>query len=44
MRYIDINGDDIIENGIFEEVRPVYNGMAWVKQDGKWGVIKLKNN
>ncbi len=42
MRYIDINGDDIIENGIFEEVRPVYNGMAWVKQDGKWGVIKLK--
>lgn len=43
MRYIDINGRDIVEKGVFEEVRPVYNGMAWVKQNGKWGVIKFKN-
>lgn len=41
MRYIDLNGNDVIPEGIFEELRPVYNGMAWVKKDGKWGVIRV---
>lgn len=41
--YYDTQGNEIIPCGTFEEVRPVHNGLAWVKQDGKWGVIKLKN-
>lgn len=41
--YYDMQGNEIIPCGTFEEIRPVHNGLAWVKQDGKWGVIKLKN-
>ena len=41
--YYDTQGNEIIPCGTFEEVRPVHNGLAWVKQDGRWGVIKLKN-
>lgn len=37
----DEKGNIIINYGTFEEVRPVHNGLAWVKKDGKWGVIKL---
>ncbi len=37
----DINGNDIISKGIFEAIRPVFNGKCWVKQDGKWGVIQV---
>ena len=37
----DINGKEVIRPGIFEEIRPVYNGKCWVKKDGKWGVIEI---
>lgn len=39
----DDKGNTVINCGTFEEVRPVHNGLAWVKKDGKWGVIKLKD-
>ncbi len=39
--YYDIQGNEVIPCGTFEEVRPVHNELAWVKKDGKWGVIKL---
>lgn len=37
----DEKGNIVINYGTFEEVRPVHNGLAWVKKDGKWGVIQL---
>lgn len=40
--YYDTQGNEVIPCGTFEEVRPVHNSLAWVKKDGKWGVIKLK--
>lgn len=39
LRYVD--GTTAIPAGIFEEIRPVYDGKCWVKKDGKWGVIKV---
>ncbi len=42
--YYDTQGNEVIPCGTFEEVRPVHNGLAWVKKDGKWGVIELENN
>lgn len=39
--YYDTKGNEVIPCGTFEEVRPVHNGLAWVKKDGKWGVIEL---
>lgn len=39
--YYDTKGKEVIPCGTFEEVRPVHNGLAWVKKDGKWGVIRL---
>lgn len=42
--YYDVNGNCIIDVGEFEAVRPVYDGKAWVKYDGKWGVIDIANN
>ncbi len=42
--YYDTQGNEVIPCGTFEEVRPVHNGLAWVKKDGKWGVIELNNN
>lgn len=42
--YYDKQGNEVIPCGIFEEVRPVHNGLAWVKIGGKWGVIKLNSN
>ena len=41
--YYDTQGNEVIPCGTFEEVRPVHSGLAWVKKDGKWGVIKLKD-
>lgn len=41
--YYDTKGTEVIPCGTFEEVRPVHNGFAWVKKDGKWGVIELEN-
>lgn len=40
--FYDINGDKLTGITEFEEVRPMINGFAWVKKDGRWGVIKLK--
>lgn len=40
--FYDINGDKLTDIKDFEEVRPMINGFAWVKKDGKWGVIKIK--
>lgn len=39
--YYDTDGNNIIPIGEFEAVRPVYDGKAWVKSDGLWGVIDL---
>lgn len=39
LRYVD--GTTAIPAGIFEEIRPVYDGRCWVKKDGKWGVIQV---
>lgn len=39
LRFVD--GTTAIPAGIFEEIRPVYDGRCWVKKDGKWGVIKV---
>ncbi len=38
----DHSGKLVISSGIFEEIRPVYDGRCWVKKDGKWGVLKLE--
>lgn len=41
--YYDTAGSEVIPVGTFEDVRPVHNGLAWVKdkKTGLWGVIKL---
>ncbi len=39
--YYDISGEEVIPCGTFEDVRPVHGGLAWVKQDGLWGVISF---
>lgn len=38
----DLTGKLVISSGIFEAIRPVYDGKCWVKKDGKWGVIGLE--
>lgn len=42
--YYNTDGKEVIPCGEFEQARPVYGGKAWVKKDGKWGVIKLETN
>ena len=37
----DTSGNIIIPTGVFEAIRPVYEGKCWVKQNGKWGVIQV---
>ena len=39
--YFKTNGTQITDYGEFEEIRPVHNNLAWVKKDGKWGVIQF---
>ena len=39
----NVTGEEIIPFGEFEQIRPVHNGKAWVKKDGKWGVVLLRN-
>lgn len=39
--FYDIKGNQLTNSKEFEEVRPMINGFAWVKKDGKWGVIKF---
>ncbi len=38
--YCDYEGN-LVTDFVFEEARPVYRGMAWVKLDGYWKVIRL---
>lgn len=40
--YYNNNYEEVIPL-IFEQTRPVYNGEAWVKMNGKWGIISLPN-
>ncbi len=37
---IDVNGKEVLKCQ-FEDITSVYDGKAWAKQNGKWGVIKL---
>lgn len=37
----DTEGNTVIPAGVFEKICPVYEGRCWVKQNGKWGVIRL---
>lgn len=39
----DMQNNQIILPGVFEEIRPLYKGKCWVKKDGKWGVIQIYN-
>lgn len=39
--YFGTDGSQITDYGEFEEIRPVHNNLAWVKKDGKWGVIQF---
>ena len=38
----DTDGNLVMPGGVFEEMRPVYDGRCWVKKNGKWGVIQIK--
>ena len=40
----DIHGEVVIPPGIFEAIRPVYQGRSWVKKDGLWGIIEIISN
>lgn len=37
----DTDGNLVMPGGVFEEMRPVYDGRCWVKKNGKWGVIEI---
>lgn len=39
--FIDENGEEVMFE--YEETRSVHSGYAFVKQDGKWGVLKIKD-
>ena len=39
----DLDGTRLIDFGVFEQMRPAYNGMLWVKANGKWGVISVRD-
>ncbi len=39
--YIDESGEKVIELK-YEETRNLHNGLAFVKKDGKWGILKIK--
>ncbi len=38
----DEEGNIAVDYGTFDEIRPVHNGMAWVKYDGLWGVLDIE--
>lgn len=42
--YYNTDGKEVIPCGEFELARPVYDGKAWVKKDGKWGVISINED
>ena len=37
----DVKGNLVISPGIFDAIRPVYEGRSWVNQDGLWGIIEI---
>lgn len=37
---IDVNGKEVVKCR-FDDISSVYDGKAWAKQNGKWGIIKL---
>ena len=37
----NVNGELVIPPGIFDAIRPVYDGRSWVKKDGLWGIIQV---
>lgn len=39
--YYNKKGEVIVTPGEFEQARPVLNGLAWVRKDGKWGVVQI---
>ena len=40
-KLVNMQGETAIPYGVFETIRPVYDGKCWVKKDGKWGVIRV---
>ncbi len=42
----DVSGTQVIPTDVFAEIRPVHNGLAWVKdkETGLWGVIQLEES
>ena len=42
-KIVDIQGNTVIPTGVFETIRPVYDGKCWVKKDGRWGVIQISD-
>ena len=40
-KLVNTEGETAIPCGIFESIRPVYDGKCWVEKNGKWGVIKV---
>ncbi len=43
--YYNTKGEEVIKCGTFQDVRPVHNGLAWVKtHQGLWGVIRLDSS
>lgn len=37
----DTSGNNVIRKGVFEAIRPVFDGKCWVKKDGKWGIVQI---
>lgn len=37
----DVSGNIVIDYGVFDQIRPVYEGMFWAQKDGLWGVVGL---
>lgn len=42
--YIDVNGREVIPAGTFENAKYVCDGAAWVKYEGKWGIIRFRQS
>ena len=40
--YLDLDGNEFVEFGILEDVRPVHDGKAWAKFNGSWGVLSFE--
>jgi len=40
----DTYGEPVILFGQYERIRPVYEGMCWVRYNGKWGVLGIEDD